>query len=96
MSSGLGFEPATLPTSPLTMALLVRLEPMGLRKLLKNGLRRGMTDEQLQAHFMDFWQLVPEATESACLLNALEERGWLTRVAESGLWKTHLGSSTTL
>ena len=55
-----------------------------------------MTDEQLQAHFMDFWQLVPEATESACLLNALEERGWLTRVAESGLWKTHLGSSTTL
>lgn len=78
------------------MSLLVRLEPLGLRKLLKSGLRRGMTDEQLQVHLMDFWQLLPDASDAVCLLHALEERGWLTRLSDSGLWKTRLGSSTTL
>lgn len=91
----LGFDPATLPTSPLTMSLLVSLEPSGLRKLLKSGLRRGITDAQLHAHLMDVWKLVPDTSDSSVLLNALQERGWLTRVPESGLWKTHLGTSTT-
>jgi hypothetical protein len=95
MASVLGFEPTSLPTSPLTMTLLVRLEPDGLRKLLKNGLRRGMSDVQLQAHLMECWNLRPDAPESTHLLNALDERGWLTRSADTGLWKTRLGSSTT-
>ena len=96
MTSSLGFDSSTLPSSPLTMSLLVGLESLALRKLLKNGLRRGMTDDQIRAFFLDTWTLELESTEAVQLLGVLETRGWLTQSAETGLWKTHLGSSKSL
>ena len=96
MTSSLGFDSATLPSSPLTMSLLVGLESSALRKLLKNGLRRGMTDDQIRTFFLDTWTLEFESTEVVQLLGVLETRGWLTRSADTGLWKTHLGSSKSL
>jgi hypothetical protein len=33
-----------LPSGPLSMALLLELEPAGLRRLLKFGLRGGLPD----------------------------------------------------
>ena len=96
MTSSLGFEFATLPSSPLTMSLLVGLESSALRKLLKNGLRRGMTEDQIRAFFLDTWTLELESIEAVQLLGVLETRGWLSQSAETGLWKTHLGSSKSL
>ena len=93
MTSSLGFDPLTLPNSPLTMSLLVGLESSALRKLLKNGLRRGMTEEQVRAFFLETWLLDLESSEAVQLFGVLETRGWLTQSAETGLWKTHLGSS---
>ncbi len=93
MTSSLGFDPLTLPNSPLTMSLLVGLESSSLRKLLKNGLRRGMTEEQVRAFFLETWLLDLESSEAVQLFGVLETRGWLTQSAETGLWKTHLGSS---
>lgn len=93
MTSSLGFDPLTLPNSPLTMSLLVGLESSSLRKLLKNGLRRGMTEEQIRAFFLETWLLDLESSEAVQLFGVLETRGWLTQSAETGLWKTHLGSS---
>ena len=93
MTSSLGFDPLTLPNSPLTMSLLVGLESSSLRKLLKNGLRRGMTEEQIRAFFLETWLLDLESSEAVQLFGVLETRGWLTQSVETGLWKTHLGSS---
>lgn len=93
MTSSLGFDPLTLPNSPLTMSLLVGLESSSLRKLLKSGLRRGMTEEQVRAFFLETWLLDLESSEAVQLFGVLETRGWLTQSAETGLWKTHLGSS---
>ena len=93
MTSSLGFDPLTLPNSPLTMSLLVGLESSSLRKLLKNGLRRGMTEEQIRSFFLETWLLDLESSEAVQLFGVLETRGWLTQSAETGLWKTHLGSS---
>ena len=75
------------------MSLLVGLESSALRKLLKNGLRRGMTEDQIRAFFLDTWHLELESSVAVHLLELLEKRGWLTQSAETGLWKTHLGSS---
>ena len=96
MTSSLGFDFATLPSSPLTMSLLVGLESSALRKLLKNGLRRGMTEDQIRAFFLDTWTLELESIEAVQLLGVLETRGWLSQSAKTGLWKTHLGSSKSL
>jgi len=96
MTSSLGFDFATLPSSPLTMSLLVGLESSALRKLLKNGLRRGMTEDQIRAFFLDTWTLELESIEAVQLLGVLETRGWLSQSAETCLWKTHLGSSKSL
>jgi len=96
MTSSLGFDFATLPSSPLTMSLLVGLESSALRKLLKNGLRRGMTEDQIRAFFLDTWTLELESIEAVQLLGVLETRGWLSQSAETGLWKTNLGSSKSL
>ena len=93
MTSSLDFDPSILPNSPLTMSLLVGLESSALRKLLKNGLRRGMTEDQIRAFFLDTWHLELESSVAVHLLELLETRGWLTQSAETGLWKTHLGSS---
>ena len=75
------------------MSLLVGLESSALRKLLKNGLRRGMTEDQIRAFFLDTWHLELESSVAVHLLALLETRGWLTQSAATGLWKTHLGSS---
>ena len=75
------------------MSLLVGLESSSLRKLLKNGLRRGMTEEQVRAFFLETWLLDLESSEAVQLFGVLKTRGWLTQSAETGLWKTHLGSS---
>jgi hypothetical protein len=93
MTSSLDFDPSILPNSPLTMSLLVGLESSALRKLLKNGLRRGMTEDQIRAFFLDTWHLELESSVAVHILALLETRGWLTQSAETGLWKTHLGSS---
>jgi hypothetical protein len=93
MTSSLDFDPSILPNSPLTMSLLVGLESSALRKLLKNGLRRGMSEDQIRAFFLDTWHLELESSVAVHLLELLETRGWLTQSAETGLWKTHLGSS---
>ena len=78
------------------MSLLVGLEYPALRKLLKNGLRRGMTEAQIRAFFLDTWTLELESIEAVQLLGVLETRGWLSQSSETGLWKTHLGSSKSL
>ena len=93
MTSSLGFDPLTLPNSPLTMSLLVGLESSALRTLLKHGLRRGMTEEQIRAFFLETWLLDLESSEAVQLFGVLETRGWLTQSVETGLWKTHLGLS---
>lgn len=96
MTSSLGFDASTLPSSPLTMSLLVGLESSSLRKLLKNGLRRGMNDDQIRSFFLETWRLELESAEAVQLLGVLKTRGWLSQSAETGLWKTHLGSSNSL
>ena len=96
MTSSFGFDSLSLPSAPLTMSLLVGLESAALRKLLKNGLRRGMTEDQIRSFFLDTWTLELESTEAVQLIGTLESRGWLTQSAETGLWKTHLGSSKSL
>ncbi len=78
------------------MSLLVGLESSSLRKLLKNGLRRGMNDDQIRSFFLDAWRLELESAEAVQLLGVLKTRGWLSQSAETGLWKTHLGSSNSL
>ena len=93
MTSSLGFDPSVLPNAPLSMGLLVGLDSSALRKLLKNGLRRGMTDEQIRAFFLETWLLQLESSEAVQLLGVLQSRGWLTQSPDTGLWKTHLGTS---
>ena len=74
MTSSLGFDASTLPSSPLTMSLLVGLESSSLRKLLKNGLRRGMNDDQIRSFFLDTWRLELESAEAVQLLGVLKTR----------------------
>ena len=38
-------DPALLPEGPLSMSTLLALEPAALRRLLKGGLRLGLTPE---------------------------------------------------
>ena len=54
------------------MSLLVGLESAALRKLLKNGLRRGMTEDQIRSFFLDTWTLELGSTEAVQLLGILE------------------------
>ena len=77
------------PSGPLTMSLLLALEPAALRKVLKAGLRQGVRDQPLR-------QMITEAfgwaDQPACcdqLLGLLQARGWLVRHGDN--WKTRLG-----
>ena len=44
-----------LPRIPLTMALMVELEPAQLRRLLKKGLRRGLSTDALKLCLDSDW-----------------------------------------
>lgn len=76
--------PLTLPEGSFSMSLMLTLEPPALRKILKAGLRGGLTQEQLQAHLEDF-----PAPERAGVLTQLQARGWL--VLKGDRWVTASG-----
>ena len=79
----------TLPNAPLSMAGLVAIEPAPLRRLLKSGLRRGISSSDLSVLLEQDWQLSLDSPEAQELLAALAQRGWFDR--DGDLWKTHLG-----
>jgi hypothetical protein len=83
------FDISALPTGPLSMAALVAMEPAPLRRLLKRGLRRGLSAQQLAELLEVDWQCHLDSPEASDLLNALERRGWLLRDGDH--WKTRLG-----
>ena len=78
-----------LPEGPLSMAGLVALESAPLRRLLKGGLRRGLSTADLAAQLEADWQWNLDSPEAQSLLAALAERGWFA--CEGEVWKTHLG-----
>lgn len=79
----------TLPDGPLSMTALVAIEPAPLRRLLKSGLRRGISSADLSALLEQDWQWSFQSPEAQGLLAALEHRGWFER--DGDIWKTHLG-----
>ena len=79
----------SLPTGPLSMTGLVAIEPAPLRRLLKSGLRKGISSVDLAALLEQDWQCTFESPEAQDLLAALQQRGWFCSDGE--LWKTHLG-----
>ena len=81
----------TLPRIPLTMALMVELEPVQLRRLLKKGLRRGLSTDALRLCLDSDWGFALESEPASELLCALQERRWFMRSLHADLWKTHLG-----
>ena len=70
----------------LSMSKLLGIEPAGLRKLLKAGLRRGSSTEELNDLIASHFGWTPESEESKRLLAHLQEIGWLVLVEER--WKT--------
>jgi hypothetical protein len=82
---------ALLPTGPLSMAGLLNLEPQPLRRLLKQGLRRGLRQEELEQLFNAEFCLTLDSLDSQALLTALADRGWFLWHPETERWKTHLG-----
>ena len=85
----LDFE--ALPRTPLTMALMVQLEPAPLRRLLKKGLRRGLSTDALRLCLDSDWGFDLESQSASELLCALRERRWFMQSQDADLWKTHLG-----
>lgn len=83
------FDPESLPTGPLSMSTLVSLEPQGLRRILKSGLRQGIGDGQLKQLIREAFCEVNTDQQETQILRILETRGWLT--CENGRWKTRLG-----
>ncbi|CAK24692.1 hypothetical protein [Synechococcus sp. CS-197] len=81
-----------LPRGPLTMALMVQLEPPPLRRLLKKGLRRGLSTAELRQCLDADWGLALESESASSLLKALQDRRWFISSADADVWKTHLGS----
>ncbi len=82
---------ASLPTVPLSMAVLLHLDSQPLRRLLKQGLRRGLLQEELDQLFAADWYLAPDSLDAQVLLAALADRGWFVWHPETERWKTHLG-----
>ena len=83
-------DPAALPEGPLTMSALVAVEPAGLRRLLKGGLRRGLSRDDLAALLKNEWQLDWDSQDARALLQALCDRS-LFQVSPDGMvWKTRL------
>ena len=71
----------------LSMSKLLSLEPAGLRRLLKSGLRLGATQSEITATIRDDLGLKPESDTAVSLLNHLQDIGWLA--LHEGRWKTH-------
>ena len=74
------------------MSMLVGLSSSSLRRLLKAGLKRGLTDADLSALVQAEWGLPLETAEVQTLLAALQERGWFVHHAPEKIWKTRLGN----
>jgi hypothetical protein len=70
------------------MASLLALEPAGLRRVLKSGLRQGIEDPRLRALVAGELDCEPGAPDVDQLLVQLQERQWLVRQGE--IWKTRL------
>lgn len=85
------FDGAQLPRSPLTMALLLSLEPPQLRRLLKAGLRLGLSQPDLERLLATDWSLEASSPGARDLLDALAERDWFRWNPQVERWKTHLG-----
>lgn len=85
------FEPSDLPSGPLSMGLLVSLEPAPLRRLLKRGLREGLTPAGLEQALSESFGPDLEGLPRTALLQALADRGWFVWNGEH--WKTRLGAS---
>jgi hypothetical protein len=83
-------EPESLPMGPLSMATLLTLEPAGLRRLLKSGLRGGLPHRDLEALLQVEWDWSAQDWDAVALLDALASRGWFLQYDD--VWKTHLGS----
>lgn len=79
----------SLPRGPLSMSALVALEPQGLRRLLKGGLRRGLSTPDLERLFLDEWSCPLDSELAIHMLQELDARGWFCRHGDC--WKTHLG-----
>ncbi|MEY3758396.1 MAG: hypothetical protein RLZZ263_1550 [Cyanobacteriota bacterium] len=77
-----------LPSGPLSMALLLELEPAGLRRLLKFGLRGGLPHAGLESVLQAEWSWSITDPEAEALLQALADKGWFVRQVD--VWKTHL------
>ncbi|WP_411870583.1 hypothetical protein [Vulcanococcus limneticus] len=71
------------------MAVLLALEPAGLRRVLKAGLRQGIEDGDLRRLIQDAFGWTEVQNQGQQLLGALEQRGWLIRHGDT--WKTKLG-----
>lgn len=81
----------TLPDVPLSMAVLLNLESPRLRRLLKQGLRRGLLQAELEQLLHADWELDKDSSEARALLASLADRGWFLWHPEAKCWKTHLG-----
>ncbi len=85
------FDGSQLPRQPLSMGLLLSLEPPELRRLLKAGLRLGLPQPELEQLLRRDWALEPADPGAEALLAALAERDWFRWNAQTERWKTHLG-----
>lgn len=85
------FDGAQLPRQPLSMGLLLSLEPPELRRLLKSGLRLGLAQPELEQLLLRDWGLEASGPEAGSLLAALAERDWFRWNPQVERWKTHLG-----
>ena len=70
------------------MSLLLELEPAGLRRLLKFGLRGGLSRSGLEEFLLAEWCWEMNDPEAEVLLQVLADKGWFLR--QEQVWKTHL------
>lgn len=70
------------------MTVLLALEPAGLRRVLKAGLRQGCDEAALRALVAAEFGCEPQAAAVDQLLRQLEGRQWLVR--QGTVWKTRL------
>jgi hypothetical protein len=86
-------NPAQLPEGPLSMSVLLAIEPAALRRLLKGGLRMGLPQEDCEQLLRSDLALDPSGPAAQQLLQALAQRGWFHWDEATGRWRTRLGQS---